>query len=219
MMGTHDPVIILIGGLVGTFGLYAFIALIVQFVNHKKMKRKNSNSSRANAVETRDPEEYADTVMYLSATTAERMRKEHGLTDNQSSEIMAQIVGFCIINLMRKLDSESIPKPKGQKLIDSILRKIAERVGGNEHEESAYITYGNMIGDLSRRFGDLPLSNPNSGKQGGTLLWEYAKHMNDTMGKDTLDLEMLMRNVSVITDINKKVDTSKLIETLRSHGQ
>lgn len=40
MMRMQDPVVITIGACVGTFGLYSFIALIVQLVNHKKRDRK-----------------------------------------------------------------------------------------------------------------------------------------------------------------------------------
>ena len=38
MMATKDPAIINIGAFIGIFGLYALIALIVQFVNRKKTK-------------------------------------------------------------------------------------------------------------------------------------------------------------------------------------
>lgn len=188
----------------------------------KKLGRKTDNIAKASSrskhksksTSIKDAEEYADAVLYLSATNAERMRHENHLTDNQSSEIMIQIFAFCIINLMKKFKISSVPVGRGQDFVDETLKLAAKRADA-EHKERAYIAYGNMVSDLSNRFGSLPLSHTDSDKQGGTFLWEYAKHMNETMGKDKLDLETLMLNVSVITNINNSIDTSFIIESLR----
>ncbi len=160
-----------------------------------------------------DAEEYASTAMYMSAKTADTMEKQYKLTKNQGSEIMVQIFAFCVLNLMRRFKSESITPSKGRAFIDDIIRTVAKKAG--DREESAYMAYGTMIGELSSKFGELPLSHAGSDKQGGTFLWEYAKHMNKTMGKEELDLEMIIHNMSIITRINDTLDTSHIVKMLK----
>ena len=177
----------------------------------ENIKKPNSKNKKLVIV---DAENYASSAMYMASKTASTMEEQYKLTNEQGSEIMVQIFAFCIINLMRKFKSESIPASKGRKFVDDVIRAVAKQVGG-DHEESAYNTYGTMVGELSNRFGELPLSHADSDIQGGTFIWEYVKHMNETMGKEALDLEMIMHNMSVITRINDTLDTSHIIKTLK----
>lgn len=203
-----------IGG--GALSALFFIALIIRVILGRNDKKKNQSTQHSKEVKlVKTPEDYTDYILLQSATAAQRMKSEHHLTDSQSSEIMLQIFAFCIINLMRRFKTSHIPTPNGQNFIDKAIKAASILASDKEHADLVYRTYGSLIGDLSNKFGNLPLSHSNSEKLGGTFIWEYAKNMNHTMGKDKLDLEIIMKTTSIITNINNSVNTDHIIDSLK----
>lgn len=66
-------------------------------------------------------------------------------------------------------------------------------------------------------YGTLPLSS-DSGKQDGTLLWEYSKLLAKTIHKNpSTNVEVVLRGVSLCTNMNNAMQepSDSLIQSLR----
>lgn len=190
-----------------------WIAAIVKAIRNRSRKT-SSKASPVNSSNTaiKDLDDYAGTLLYMSAASAEKLRQSNNLTDDQASQLMIQIIGFCMIVFVRQAKDTSVPMHKTKTFLEDSLRIIAQRAG-TDNEEEAYKAYNSIVNDLLNKYGSLPLKS-DSGKQGGTLLWEYGKHMSDTMGKSQ-NLEAVMNNVSVITAVSKAIDIKDLVKSLR----
>ena len=145
------------------------------------------------------------------------MQDKHHLTEIQANNLVVRIIGFCIIMFMRDLQDASVEPRKSREFISEVLRTIAKNSNSPELEHKAYTELNHLIGGLSREYGSLPLSNANSSILKGTLLWEYSKLINETMGKDKNDLILLMENTSVITNLHHAIDTTKIIKSLQAN--
>lgn len=192
-----------------------WIAAVVTAV--KNHSRKDSgqaiSTTRSNSTAIKDLDDYAGALLYISAASAERLRQSNNLTDDQASQLMIQIIGFCLIVFARRTSSASIPAHKSKAFIEDTLKIIAQRAG-TDNEQEAYRAYKSIVGDLLNRYGTLPLKN-NSGGQAGTLLWEYSRLMNETMGKDRDDLLTTMNNTSIITSVSNAIDIKGLVKSLQ----
>lgn len=162
------------------------------------------------------PDAYGAILLGVTVNIADGLRKKHHLTEGQESNLVVRIMGFCFIILMRELQDASVQPHKSREFISEALRTIA-KISNPGHEQDAYTELNQIIGTLSREYGGLPLSNAGSDSLKGTLLWEYSKLMNETMGKDKSDIVSLMENVSVITNINQAIDTKDIVKSLRFH--
>lgn len=191
-----------------------WIAAIVAAVKNRSRKASRNTTTHKNSSNTaiKDLDDYAGTLLYMSAASAEKLRQTNSLTDDQASQLMMQIIGFCLIVFARQANDSSVPSQKTKAFMEDALRIIAQRAG-TDNEEEAYKAYKSVTSELLNKYGDLPLKS-DSGKQGGTLLWEYGKHMSETMGKGK-DLEVVMNNVSVITSVSNAIDIKDLVESLR----
>lgn len=192
--------------------IFWIAAIVTAIKNHSRKTSSNAPTpTNSSSTAIRDLDDYAGTLLYMSATSAEKLRQSNTLTDDQASQLMMQIIGFCLIIFARQANDSSVPSQKTKAFMEDALRIIAQRAG-TDNEEEAYKAYKTNVSELLNKYGDLPLKN-DSGKQGGTLLWEYGKHMSETMGK-TKDLEAVMNNVSVITSVSNAIDIKGLIDSL-----
>ncbi len=192
-----------------------WIAALVTAVKNRARKHSDKPASPKSSSSTaiRDVDDYAGTLLYMSANFADRLQKENNLTDNQASQVMIQIIGFCIIVFARHTSSASIPAHKSEAFIQDTLRIVAQRAG-TDNEQEAYEAYKNIVGELLEKYGTLPLKS-SSGGQAGTLLWEYSRHMSETMGRDKNNLTTIMNNTSVIGSVSKAIDIKYLVNSLR----
>lgn len=192
-----------------------WIAAIVTAIKNRSRKSASKTTTvptNSSSTAIRDLDDYAGTLLYMSAASAEKLRQSNNLTDDQGSQLMMQIIGFCLIVFARQANDSSVPSQKTKAFMEDALRIIAQRAG-TDNEEEAYRAYKSLTSEILNKYGDLPLKS-DSGKQGGTLLWEYGKHMSDTMGKNK-DLEAVMNNVSVITSVSNAIDIKELVKSLR----
>lgn len=162
---------------------------------------------------------YTAILIHLSIKQSEELEKEYGLRENEFNDVSMQIIGFCIINLMRTFQANGIPSEKGRAAVDSILQNIALALAdaNNGSQEAVYRNVNKTIGGLVSNYGKLPLKNddPNKGEK-GTLLWEYGKYMTFTMRKDpSSDVLVIMKCISLITNINKALETNNIIKALK----
>ena len=192
--------------------VFWIVAIVTAIRNRTKKTASKVAVTASNGTAVKDIDDYAGTLLYMSATAAEKLRQAHNLTDNQGSQLMMQVIGFCLINLVRQADGAAVPRQNTKTFIEDTLRIVAQRAG-TDNEHDAYGAYKSSISELLDKFGDLPLKH-DSGKQGGTLLWEYGKYMSETIGKSK-DLEQIMQNVSVITTVNSSIDTKLIVQSLR----
>lgn len=192
--------------------IFWIVAIVTAIRNRTKKPTSRTANPAPSDTAIKDVDDYAGTLLYMSATAGEKLRQANNLTDDQGSQLMMQVIGFCLINLVRQASSSSVPQQNTKTFIEDTLRIIAQRAG-TDNEQEAYKAYKSSINELLGKFGDLPLKH-DSGKQGGTLLWEYGKHMSETMGKSK-DLEQIMQNVSVITTVNNSLDIRLIVQSLR----
>ena len=157
---------------------------------------------------------YSEVLLHLSASGAEEVRKTHNGTEAQSTTVMVQLIGFCIINLIREFNSEGISTDKGQDIIKSILKNVSDNLAPTHQQSEAFDVLRREVGQLVKDYGKLPLKHTNSDRQGGTLLWEYGKLVAETVGKES-DLMATMDSVGVITSVSKAVNTGRLTKTLQ----
>ena len=165
---------------------------------------------------TKNPDAYGTILQGVTIRIVNDLQEKHHLTEAQANTLVVRIMGFCIIMLMRELQDASVEPRKSREFISEVLRTIAKNSNPPELEQKAYTELNRLIGELSRKYGSLPLSNANSGNLGGTLLWEYSKLMNETMGKDKNDLILLMENTSVITNLNQAIETQGIVTALQT---
>lgn len=203
------------------FGLFAAIAFIMTVIALFKTKpyKEWRHSSKSKAPTTtanniKSPDAYGTILLGFIAKVTDDLRKKHHLTVVQEGDLFVQLVGFCIITLMRDFRGASIQPHKSREFISEVLRTIA-RVSNPENEQDAYTELNRVVGKLSREYGSLPSSNANPNILKGTLLWEYTILMNKTMGKDKSDVISLAENVSVITSINEALDTTDIVKSLQ----
>lgn len=183
-----------------------------------KHNRSNSLNERVQASErTNSPDAYGTILQGVTIRIVNDLQEKHHLTEAQANTLVVRIMGFCIIMLMRELQDASVEPRKSREFISEVLRTIAKNSNPPELEQKAYTELNRLIGELSRKYGSLPLSNANSGNLGGTLLWEYSKLMNETMGKDKNDLILLMENTSVITNLNQAIETQGIVTALKAN--
>lgn len=180
--------------------------------------KSNSLNERVKASErTSNPDAYGTILQGVTIKIVNDLQDKHHLTETQANNLVVRIMGFCIIMLMRDLQDASVEPRKSREFISEVLRTIAKNSNPPELEQKAYTELNRLIGELSRKYGSLPLSNANSGNLGGTLLWEYSKLMNETMGKDKNDLILLMENTSVITNLNQAIETQGIVTALKAN--
>lgn len=183
-----------------------------------KHNRSNSLNERVQASErTNSPDAYGTILQSVTIKIVNDMQDKHHLTEIQANNLVVRIIGFCIIMFMQDLQDASVEPRKSREFISEVLRTIAKNSNPPELEHKAYTELNHLIGGLSREYGSLPLSNANSSNLKGTLLWEYSKLINETMGKDKNDLILLMENTSVITNLHHAIDTTKIIKSLQGN--
>lgn len=173
-------------------------------------KRKKKATASKGILTPVDIDDYVTSVGVLSAKTATQIQERENLNDRQASEIMVQLAIFNILMLIRDMESASVATGNAAVFIDKTLRSLGAKLNSELDGEIAYKLFKQIFTELSDQFGRLPLTS-DSDEQGGTLLWEYAKHMNESMGKEALDLESIMHNVSTLTHVRKVLDTSAAI--------
>lgn len=162
---------------------------------------------------------YTAVLIHLSIKQAEELEKEYGLRGNEFNDVSMQIIGFCIINLMRTFRANGISPEKSRTAVDSILQNIALVLAdaNNDDQEAVYRNVNKTIGGLVSEYGKLPLKNDDPGKgEKGTLLWEYGKFMTFTIRKDpSSDVIVIMKCISLITNVNKVLVTDHIIKALK----
>lgn len=186
-----------------------------------RISAKHSGANHAKeqtetAKKTKGPVAYGTILQGVTITIVDDLRKKHRLTELQENNLAVRIMGFCIIILMREFQKTSVEPRKSREFISEVLRTIARNSNPPELEQKAYTELNRIIGGLSREYGSLPLSNTDSSNLKGTLLWEYSKLMNETMGKDKNDLILLMENTSVIANLNQAIDTQDIVTALQT---
>lgn len=157
---------------------------------------------------------YAGVALYLTAKTADDLKKEIGYTEEESTVIMVQVLTFCIINLMRTFAQQGISIEKGRKAIEIILLEAAKTFAPEPSKvQDTYATLNQTVNEWIKTYGKLPLGEK-LGTQAGTLIWEYSKLMASTIGKDK-DLPVMMTFASRIVNVNNALETNNLIKSLK----
>lgn len=196
------------GALMPILQVCGLIVILVGFgVPWKRKKKASTNRGVLTPVDIND---YVTSVGVLSAKTATQIQERENLNDRQAFEIMVQLAVFNILMLVRDMEKASVATGNAAVFIDKTLRGLGTKLNSDIDNDTAYTLFKQIFTELSDQFGRLPLTS-DSDKQGGTLLWEYAKHMNESMGKEALDLESIMYNVSTLTHVRKVLDTSAAI--------
>lgn len=173
--------------------------------------RRGKKTTATNGILTPvDINDYVTSVGVLSAKTATQIQERESLNDRQASEIMVHLAVFNILMLIRDMEKASVATSNAAIFIDKTLRGLGTKLNSDIDKNTAYMLFKQIFTELSDQFGNLPLTS-DTDKQGGTLLWEYAKHMNEAMDKEALDLESIMHNVSTLTHVRKVLDTSAAI--------
>ncbi|NCB71001.1 MAG: hypothetical protein EOM45_04325 [Clostridia bacterium] len=197
------------GSLIPILQVCGLIVVLIGFgVPWKRSKQKKSHKG---ILKPANIDDYVASVGVLSARTATQIQEKNPLNDRQSSEIMVQLAIFNILMLVRDMENASVPTGNAAVFVDKTLRELAVKLNSDIDENTAYTLLKQLFTELSDQFGSLPLTS-DSDILGGTLLWEYSKHMNETMGKEALDLEMIMHNTATLTYVREALDTSAAIQ-------
>lgn len=197
------------GSLTPILQVCGLIVVLIGFgVPWKRKKQKKSHKGILKPVSIDD---YVTSVGVLSARTATQIQEKNSLNDRQSSEIMVQLAIFNILMLVRDMENASVSTGNAAVFVDKTLRELAVKLNSDIDTNTAYTLFKQLFTELSDQFGSLPLTG-DSDKQGGTLLWEYAKHMNEAMDKEALDLESIMHNIATLTYVRETIDTSAAIQ-------
>lgn len=195
----------------GLIHMLQVCGLVITLIGVGMPWRREKKAAAAKGILTPvDINDYVTSVGVLSAKTATQIQERESLNDRQASEIMVQLAVFNILMLIRDMEKASVATSNAAILIDKTLRDLGAKLNSDIDNDTAYTLFKQIFTELSDQFEDLPLTS-NTDKQGGTLLWEYAKRMNETMGKEALDLESIMHNVSTLTRVRKVLDTSATI--------
>lgn len=197
--------------------LVSWIVSVVYAIKHRGSKDKKNRTIASES--TGDVvTDYAKALLVTSAAVADKLQREQRLTDSQSTSVMIEVMGFCIIMLMYRFTASHIPKPKGTEVVDDILKGVAKlQSDSKDQEQQAYVGLGQEIGVLVHKYGSMPLGTDNDkAGLGGTLMWEYGKLMTETAGKE-VDLAFSMLCVKFLTMANDNLqnETDRLMEYLR----
>lgn len=159
---------------------------------------------------------YAGVSLYLSAKTADELKKELGYSEEESTMIMLQIITFCILNLMRVFAAQGVSVDKGRDAIERILKEVAKSLAPNSATaEDAYRALNQTTEEWIKTYARLPLGEKMS-SQAGTLVWEYSKLIVSTAGKNpSTELNSILSVSSRIVNVNSAIETKALVSVLK----
>lgn len=166
---------------------------------------------------TEELNSYATLLLQLSAKSAEELRAEYKFSEEISTLVMIQIIGFSLINLMRQFSASGIDHSVFRKCASSITENMVNIMVDDINKRPAFLSFfQDKIQKLINIYGQLPLENSDRSKgESGTLLWEYGKLVSETVTGEEKDLIAILECISVITNIQNVVKTNRLLRAVK----
>ena len=160
---------------------------------------------------------YTAVLLQLSAKGAEELRAKYKFSEENSTLVMIQIIGFSLINLMRQFTASRIDPSVFRKCVSSITEGMVNiMVDDVSNRPAALSFFQDEIQKLVSTYGKLPLKNSDQSKgESGTLLWEYGKLISETATGKEKELMAIMECISVITSVQGAVKTDKLLKAVK----
>lgn len=204
-------------GILIWFALLFWIVAIINAIRNRIKRGGNSEADKSPS-SGNELKVYSATLAHLSATQAGVLAKEYSASEDDSDTVAIQMMAFCLMMLMRQFKAKSISPQVSKETVSEILVNIAKGLSDSRTQEQVvFESLNKQIGGLVTEYGTLPLSS-DSGKQGGTLLWEYGKLLAKTVHKNpSSDVEVVLRGVSLCTNMNNAMQesTDSLIKSLK----
>ncbi len=159
---------------------------------------------------------YAGIALYLSAKTADELKRDLKHSEEESTVIMLQIITFCILNLMRTFATQGVSIDQGRDAIEKILKEVAKSLAPSPTDiEETYRTLNQTTGEWIKTYARLPLGEKMS-NQTGTLIWEYSKLIVSTAGKNpSTNLNDILLVSSRIVNVNSAIETKELVSSFK----
>lgn len=160
---------------------------------------------------------YTMVLLQLSAKSAEELRAKYKFSEENSTLVMIQIIGFSLINLMRQFAMRGIDSSIFRKCVSTITEDMVNIMVDDANNRSAALSFfQDEIQKLVSTYGKLPLKNNDPSKgESGTLLWEYGKLVSETVTGKEKELMATMECISVITSVQSAVKTDKLLKAVK----
>ena len=160
---------------------------------------------------------YTMVLLQLSAKSAEELRAKYKFSEETSTLVMLQIIGFSLINLMRQFAASRIDPSVFRKCVSTITEGMVNiMVDDTSNRPVALSFFQDKIQKLVSTYGQLPLKNSDQSKgESGTLLWEYGKLISETATGKEKELMAIMECISVITSVQGAVKTDKLLKAVK----
>ena len=160
---------------------------------------------------------YTMVLLQLSAKGAEELKAKYKFSEENSTLVMIQIIGFSLINLMRQFAASKVDPSIFRKCVSSITEGMVNiMVDDANNRPVALSFFQDEIQKLVSTYGKLPLKNSDPSKgESGTLLWEYGKLVSETATGKEKDLMSTMECISVVTSVQNAVKTDKLLKAVK----
>lgn len=160
---------------------------------------------------------YTMVLLQLSAKSAEELRAKYKFSEENSTLVMIQIIGFSLINLMRQFAMRGIDASIFRKCVSNITEGMVNvMVDDATHKPAALSFFRDEIQSILSNYGNLPLKNDDQSKgQKGTLVWEYGKLVSETVTGRENELMAIMECASVVSNVQSAIKTDSLLKVVK----